>query len=139
MVSLGFHFHRICFFFAQGPSSLQKFQAASLNVAASSRSTLPLPKLRRFRQSLQVYRHDLLVAMRVVNRVEHELYQAQLEEWVRRELQACDGVADIIQLNKTTDFVRADDFKKVKAGLQSYCDSCREVMLGSYTKDKSSW
>ena len=68
--------------------------------------------------------------MRVVNRVEHELYQTQLVEWVHRELQACDDIADLMQLNKTADRVNSGELRNIKAALHSYCDSCRGVLQG---------
>ena len=89
------------------------------------------PKLRRFRWSLQGYRQDLLVAMRVVNRVEHEVYQAELEGWIRDELQKCEQVTDLLQSNHTTKATQFHGSQEIQNRLQEYCGSCREGLARS--------
>src|SRR5271154_7385946 len=42
-------------------------------------------RLRRTRQHLGSYRHDLIVAMRVVNNVEREILKAEWENWLLDE------------------------------------------------------
>ncbi|KAJ9637306.1 SNF1-interacting protein [Coniosporium tulheliwenetii] len=46
-------------------------------------------RLHRTRQSLGAYRHDLLVALRVVNSVEREVLRAEYENWVLDEGMRC--------------------------------------------------
>ncbi|KAI9873977.1 MAG: SNF1-interacting protein, partial [Pleopsidium flavum] len=46
-------------------------------------------RLRRTRQHLGSYRHDLLVAMRVVNSVEQEMLRAEWENWLLDETNRC--------------------------------------------------
>ncbi|OJD15268.1 hypothetical protein AJ78_04453 [Emergomyces pasteurianus Ep9510] len=46
-------------------------------------------QLHRTRERLGIYRHNLLVALRVVNRIEKEVIQAEWERWLRQETQKC--------------------------------------------------
>lgn len=46
-------------------------------------------RLRRTRQHLGSYRHDLMVAMRVVNNVEREMMRAEWENWLLDENARC--------------------------------------------------
>ncbi|KAF2231323.1 hypothetical protein EV356DRAFT_535596 [Viridothelium virens] len=46
-------------------------------------------RLQRTRSALGGYRHDLLVALRVVNRVEREVVEAEWEAWLRDEVRRC--------------------------------------------------
>ncbi|KAH7329219.1 putative transcription factor SipA3 [Stachybotrys elegans] len=53
---------------------------------------LTAKRIRRTRQRLGSYRHDLVVAMRVVNRVEREMLQAEWENWLFHEKTMCEGL-----------------------------------------------
>ncbi|CAK7240626.1 MAG: SNF1-interacting protein [Sporothrix thermara] len=53
-------------------------------------------RLRRTRQRLGAYRHDLVVAMRVVNSVEREMVQSEWENWLADETQRCDQVGAML-------------------------------------------
>lgn len=54
-------------------------------------------RLRRTRQHLGTYRHDLLVAMRVVNNVEREMMKAEWENWLLDENTRCKQVQLMLQ------------------------------------------
>ncbi|KAF5531861.1 PH domain-containing protein [Fusarium napiforme] len=54
-------------------------------------------RLRRTRQRLGSYRHDLLVAMRVVNSVEREMLQSEWENWLVDEKFLCDELDTMLQ------------------------------------------
>ncbi|KAI1405832.1 hypothetical protein F4819DRAFT_442974 [Hypoxylon fuscum] len=56
----------------------------------SSRSTAR--RLRQTRQRLGTYRHDLLVAMRVINTIERETLHAEWENWLLDENHRCEQV-----------------------------------------------
>ncbi|KAK0674281.1 hypothetical protein QBC41DRAFT_52590 [Cercophora samala] len=56
-------------------------------------------RLRRTRQRLGGYRHDLLVAMRVVNGIELEMVQSEWENWLEDENQRCERVARLLTHN----------------------------------------
>ncbi|KAF4977486.1 hypothetical protein FZEAL_6005 [Fusarium zealandicum] len=61
----------------------------------SSRSTAR--RLRRTRQRLGTYRHDLLVAMRVVNSIEREMLQSEWENWLVDEKSLCDELDTMLR------------------------------------------
>lgn len=65
-------------------------QAGALLHSASGRATAQ--RLRRARQRLGTYRHDLLVAMRIVNSVEREMVQSEWETWLADENGRCSQV-----------------------------------------------
>jgi hypothetical protein len=67
---------------------------------ASTRSTAK--RLRRTRQHLGSYRHDLIVAMRVVNNVEREMMRAEWENWLLDENARCKQVQMLLRENRTT-------------------------------------
>lgn len=57
----------------------------------SSPSTKSIAKrLRRTRQRLGTYRHDLIVSMRVVNSIEREMLQSEWENWLANEISLCE-------------------------------------------------
>ena len=69
-------------------------------------------RLQRTRQTLGIYRHDLLVAMRVVNSIEREVVQAEYEDWLMGENRRCGQLRDAIAENKTEVLNgRLDDIK----------------------------
>lgn len=59
---------------------------------SSSNSKATARRLRRTRQRLGSYRHDLLVAMRVVNSIEKEMIQSEWENWLADENLRCEQV-----------------------------------------------
>ncbi|KFZ24839.1 hypothetical protein V502_00697 [Pseudogymnoascus sp. VKM F-4520 (FW-2644)] len=61
-------------------------------VTRSKSSTASARRLLTARQSLATQRFDLLVALRVVNRVERAVVQAEWEEWVRGEGGRCEAL-----------------------------------------------
>ncbi|QUC19512.1 uncharacterized protein UV8b_03753 [Ustilaginoidea virens] len=54
-------------------------------------------RLRRTRQRLGSYRHDLMVAMRVVNSVEREMVQMEWENWLVNEKSFCDELEQVLR------------------------------------------
>lgn len=58
-------------------------------------------RLRRTRQHLGSYRHNLVVAMRVVNSVEKEMLQAEWENWLLDENSRCRQVEAMLRDNRT--------------------------------------
>ncbi|KAK3357077.1 hypothetical protein B0T25DRAFT_453291 [Lasiosphaeria hispida] len=67
---------------------------AGLSSAASKAAAR---RLRRTRQRLGNYRHDLLVAMRVVNGIEREMMQSEWENWLADENARCDQVRGVLE------------------------------------------
>ena len=70
--------------------------SAASPLRPSTRSTR---RLHRSRQNLGSHRHDLLVALRVVNRIEKEVVEAEYENWLLDETHKCDRVGAIIEGN----------------------------------------
>ena len=93
-------------------------------------------RLRKARQRLGTYRHDLLVATRVVNTIEREMVQAEWEEWIIQEHATCKQLAEILDRNATestgsptsgmadTSISGSDNFEDIKSWHRSYCESC---------------
>ncbi|KAI0383074.1 hypothetical protein F5Y04DRAFT_251765 [Hypomontagnella monticulosa] len=109
---------------------------------ASSRATAR--RLRQTRQKLGAYRHDLLVAMRVVNSVEREMLHAEWENWLLDENHRCEQVGGVLATWNTTNSADKGDRTAQKvlqndaAGgkdevkrenlqrwYEEYCGSCR--------------
>jgi hypothetical protein len=75
------------------------FQTAGTSFSeTATRSTAR--RLRRTRQHLGSYRHDLMVAMRVVNNVEREMLQAEWENWLLDENTRCKQVQRMLRENQ---------------------------------------
>lgn len=95
-------------------------------------------RLRRTRQHLGSYRHDLLVAMRVVNSVEQEMMRAEWENWVLDETSRCSQVEMMMHDNTTSKAsgkkqqvleAKRKRFADVKTSYEEYCDSCRKERI----------
>lgn len=81
------------------------------------------------RQRMGTYRHDLLVAMRFVNRIEREILQAEYENWLVDETLKCKHLGAILQSNntrKTAADLNQVKFNSVKSWLREYCNDCEE-------------
>ncbi|KAJ5774345.1 hypothetical protein N7457_009241 [Penicillium paradoxum] len=112
-----------------------------LSVSTSSpRDALTKSAIKRFQQTrerLGMYRHNLLVAMRVVNSIEKEVIQTEWERWLREEVRRCRQVevllggeasqGDDSQASPTDKAQRifADHADNVKQWYEEYCTSCR--------------
>ena len=69
--------------------------AGAVLSAPAGRSTAR--RLRRTRQRMGNYRHDLVVAMRVVNSIEREMVQSEWENWLMNEKELCDDLEMMLQ------------------------------------------
>ncbi|KAH8673669.1 PH domain-containing protein [Xylariales sp. PMI_506] len=112
-------------------------------------------RLRRNRQRLGAYRHDLIVAMRMVNSVEREMLQSEWENWLLDENLRCDQVEGVLQAwndtSSSSDDAAANDISSanlkigneaaqqvirdeknskrmegLKTWYEEYCGSCRQ-------------
>lgn len=87
-------------------------------------------RLHRSRQHLGNYRHDLLVAMRLVNRIEREIVQAEWENWLVDELARCDQVGRLLWEQSTqagtANARREGDLEGLRRWHAEYCGSCRQ-------------
>jgi hypothetical protein len=110
-------------------SSHQTFTHLLHNPSSSSSTNSPLTpsthntrRLHRTRQNLGSHRHDLLVALRVVNRIEKEVVEAEYENWLLDETHKCDRVGALI-----VDSGEGKG-KEVEAWVSSYCGDCRSSL-----------
>ncbi|KAI9770144.1 MAG: SNF1-interacting protein [Geoglossum simile] len=115
------------------------YQSAGLPfLEASTRATSR--RLRRTRQHFGAYRHDLLVAMRVINNVEREILAVEWENWLIDENTRCRQLEDLLRGNRTSSIKKprdADaqqtilgatgrkDLGHVISQLKEHCESCK--------------
>jgi hypothetical protein len=122
------------------------YQSAGMFLSeTATRSTAR--RLRRTRQHLGSYRHDLIVAMRVVNNVEREILKAEWENWLLDENTRCKQVQMMIResdranaaSNRRTEEAgsqqvleaeakereRSGRLKELKEWQEEYCGSCK--------------
>lgn len=111
-------------------------QAGATLSSSTSRATAR--RLRRTRQRLGSYRHDLVVAMRVVNGIEREMLQSEWENWLMNEKSFCDelesflheGAKDKRNRDKHAPQEVLDSFsgkrrQALKDWRDDYCGSCK--------------
>ncbi|KAF6824643.1 PH domain-containing protein C19A8.02 [Colletotrichum plurivorum] len=108
--------------------------AGSTLTSASSRATAR--RLRRTRQRLGSYRHDLLVAMRIVNSIEREMVQSEWENWLADENVRCDKLKTVLESDGAKS-KRSGDQKVMTSNIDeskretlrewydTYCGSCK--------------
>lgn len=106
-------------------------------ISPKSRAPTAL-RVQRTRQTLASHRHDLLVAMRVVNSIEREMEQAQWEHWLMEEAVKCKQLGILIEQNSTRPSADKHSKGKQEAGTRDtskqmeqarewygeYCRSC---------------
>ncbi|KAI9803728.1 MAG: SNF1-interacting protein [Piccolia ochrophora] len=92
-------------------------------------------RLRRTREHIALHRHDLLVAMRVVNSIERETVFAQWENWLSEEMSKCGQLERILKDDTQTSQNpsrnsgsknEGRDAQAMKAWYEEYCGSCQE-------------
>ncbi|KAI9656566.1 MAG: SNF1-interacting protein [Bathelium mastoideum] len=113
--------------------------------SGGSRSSTTSRRLQRTRSALGGYRHDLLVALRVVNRIEKEVVEAEWEAWVRDEVGKCAQLEVVLRekrnatsahsregqgdVEKKIQVLLEEEGNKREGGIekwyQEYCGSCR--------------
>ncbi|ETI22403.1 hypothetical protein G647_06478 [Cladophialophora carrionii CBS 160.54] len=93
----------------------------------AGRSDSPAAQVQQNRQRLASHRHNLLVAVRVVNSVEKELMLAAWEQWVTAEHRRCQVVEGIVlgDLSQNSTGVG----KELTDWYDEYCTSCRDEYM----------
>lgn len=99
-------------------------------------------RLRLTRQQMGSHRHDLLVALRVVNSIEREMVQAEWEHWLVGEKRKCQQLGIMIRENRTeaSQAAEVDSHDKevdgkykpegeIRTWYQSYCESCSHEQI----------
>ena len=97
-------------------------------------------RLQRSRENLGHQRHDLLVAMRVVNTIEREVLQAEFENWLLEENVRCKHLGAILRQNDTELLAEKNGngqhvldgeprrLEEARVWQQRYCESCQEEL-----------
>ena len=113
--------------------------------SSSSSSQITSRRLHRTRQRLGSYRHDIMVALRLINRVEREAVRAEYESWLLSESQICSQVSGMLSRSKASKAqndvdgaassdnstagsvpeLSQDRTDRLARWLTDYCESCR--------------
>ncbi|KAL8694240.1 MAG: hypothetical protein Q9218_001066 [Villophora microphyllina] len=134
------------FWAPQGRSSDESQSACYLGITETgvSQAVIPSPQvslgqLQRSRRRLGSHRHELMVALRVVNSIEREMVESEWEHWLYAESAKCGQMNTLIQKNHTESFDGDDntelrkqyssgnesmDWSKVRSWHSRYCGSC---------------
>lgn len=119
------------------------YQSAGISFSESATQSTAR-RLRRTRQHLGSYRHDLLVAVRLVNNVEREMMRAEWENWLLDENTRCKQVQTMLredqknisptkrikgagpqQILDAEDKDHISKREKLKRWQEEYCGSCQ--------------
>ncbi|KAK4139299.1 uncharacterized protein C8A04DRAFT_15992 [Dichotomopilus funicola] len=104
-------------------SSFWTSSSISTTTTTTSSTTLAAARrLRRVRQRMGAYRHDLLVALRVVNRVEQEMVQSEWETWLAGETRRCEMVGGVLLRQQEEEEGKGTE--GLRAWFGEYCASC---------------
>ncbi|KAK4985326.1 SNF1-interacting protein [Elasticomyces elasticus] len=95
-----------------------------------------LTRLHRTRTALAKYRHALLVAMRVVNRIESEVVHAEWENWVEDESRKCAQLEAMISSSSESDGKEGKEGMALRGlgKLEEYCNTCWQEVEGLSNK-----
>lgn len=97
-------------------------------------------RIQKSRQHLGLQRHDLLVAIRVVNSIEREVLQAEWENWLLEENVKCKHLGAMLSYNTTELLARKNNngqhvldgeprrLEEIRAWQQQYCESCNKEL-----------
>lgn len=93
-------------------------------------------RLQRSREHLGFQRHDLLVAMRVINNIEREMLQAEWENWLLEENVKCKHLGVMLSHNTTGKNNNGRHvldgesrrLEEARAWQKQYCDSCNKEL-----------
>lgn len=99
-------------------------------------------RLRLARETMARRRHDLMVALRVVNRVERDVVLAEWEEWVRGEERKCRRIEGMLRSRdqKAGSSKSKDElYGELGEGFRDYCASCRTEMAEISSQDGQGW
>lgn len=101
-----------------------------------------MKRLRLARETMARRRHDLMVALRVVNRVERDVVIAEWEEWIKGEERKCRRIEGMLRSknqkggpSKSEDELDAE----LGEGFRDYCSSCRTEMAEIGREDGQGW
>ena len=104
---------------------LQDPRAAASSNSYFNPSTQSTRRLSRTRQNICSHRHDLLVALRVINRIEKEVVEAEYENWLLDETHKCSKVGALLE-----EAGSKGKEKEVEAWVKGYCGDCEKSLKG---------
>lgn len=102
----------------------------TLPTLSSPTSLAAARRLRRTRQRLASYRHDLVVAMRVVNGVEREVVRSEWENFLEDENARCEEVRGVLDKEGDKGDEGRQRVEGVRDWVEGYCGSCQADMAG---------
>lgn len=102
----------------------------TLPTRSSTTSRAAARRLRRTRQRLASYRHDLVVAMRVVNGVEREVVRSEWENFLEDENARCEEMRNVLDREGDKGGEGRQRVDGVKGWVEEYCGSCQGDMAG---------
>ncbi|KAL8768791.1 MAG: hypothetical protein Q9209_005080 [Squamulea sp. 1 TL-2023] len=86
----------------------------------------PFDRLRRSRQRLGSKRHDLLVALRIVNGIEREMVDAEWESWLEDESLKCKQISMLLQGGQQLSGSSHPNRTQIASWHAAYCGSCAQ-------------
>lgn len=110
------------------PAEAGSLSSKSSSSSSAGRSSLAL-KVQQTRQRLGSYRHDLLVAMRVINSIEKEMIKGEWERWIREEVRRCGLVKDLVEETErgSNSIENNIDNQELSRRYLDYCGSCESA------------
>jgi hypothetical protein len=95
-------------------------------------------RIHRTRHHLGHHRHDLLVALRVVNRIEKEVLEAEYENWLFDETQKCQQIGALLNESESSSGNGKKKRKEKEKGkasavddwMKGYCGDCEVELSG---------
>lgn len=112
-------------------SLLNQLDPSSSEVPPSSDWKM-LQRISHNRQKYGGYRHDLLVALRLVGRMEKDMLQAEWEEFIYREKGRCAHARSLLSKNNGKGGNATEALQKWWSG---YCESCLAIADNSNLED----
>ncbi|KAL8714229.1 MAG: hypothetical protein Q9220_001958 [cf. Caloplaca sp. 1 TL-2023] len=119
----------------------QRPQVSASALTPRSAGQASIGRLQRSRERLGMQRHDLMVALRVVNSMEQEMVEAEWEGWLYNERVNCRRLDVLLHTNRTgllnngdrrgTEHRQPSDpdglnYERVRSWHEEYCSSCTE-------------
>lgn len=105
---------------------------ASAGAFKASAGQASVDRLRRSRQQLGTRRHDLMVALRVINSIELEMVEAEWEGWIYSETAQCNQIEQVLGQDSTNNGTgrqrnggtKQVDWAQVRLWHEKYCGDC---------------
>jgi VAD1 Analog of StAR-related lipid transfer domain len=103
---------------------LSQLNPSSLPTQSSSPDQTMLERISRNRRAYGEYRHDLLVGLRLIGRMERDMLRAEWEQWVWKENLRCKMAEKLIQKSGSKTNNGTEALRKWWPG---HCESCSGI------------